>query len=108
MSKKLNVFVVTLFFVLILSACGGVVEYKVDKIEAVSGVDTKDVESIFFSTTITVKNNVMVVKSGSETRLVLELQEGNQTGISDYTYTYTNDGLKLIYKKNVEIVLVKQ
>lgn len=108
MKKTVKILIVCLCAVLFLSACSGAKNYKVDKIEAAQGVDTREIDSIFLNSTITVKNNVLVVKSGTETRLVMELKDNNQTGLKNYTYSYTDNGIKLIYNKNITIYLVKK
>lgn len=107
MKKTVKVLIVCLCAVLFLSACSGTKHYKFDKIEAAQGVDTREINSIFLNSTITVKNDVLIVKSGTETRLVLELKENNQTGLKNYTYSYTSNGIKLIYNNNITIYLVK-
>lgn len=82
--------------------------YTYEKVEAENYISTREINSIFLNSTITVKNDVLIVKSGMETRLVLELKENNQTGLNDWQYAYTKNGIKLVYQNRIIVYLVRR
>ncbi len=82
--------------------------YTYEKVETENYINTNEVNSIFLNSIVTVKNDVLIVKSGMETRLVFELKENNQTGLNDWQYAYTKNGIKLVYQNRIIVYLIRR
>lgn len=110
---KFKIFAVILSVVLLLSVAivyfvynQLYVQYEYDRVEKAPN-ESYGIEHLFLNSKITVKNNVLVAKQGKNTMIVLELKENNKTGLNDYTYTYTKNGIKLVYQNRIIIYLKK-